>query len=284
MDLRRFEILVSRSENLPTMPSILTDIISQTFSEESSIGTLESKISLDPAVSAKIMRVANSAFYGESSKCTTLTMAISILGFHEVRALVTSLAYHQMMRAKSLSKYLSKSELWKHSLATAECAKILAKKVLPNEIEELYLAGLMHDIGFLALDVLMPNELDVVVKTALTENSPLHEIERDFYRWDHSDAGGALATKWGLPPVLSNTIRYHHRPLEAEKHLEHSCVIALANDVAHQCGFTNHANTAIYETSPMILKIVGLSEEEIQPLKEEVVEKVTTVQSAFGID
>lgn len=284
MDLRRFEILVSRSENLPTMPNILTEIISQTFSEESSIGALESKISLDPAVSAKIMRVANSAFYGESSKCTTLTMAISILGFHEVRALVTSLAYHQMMRTKSLSKYLSKSELWKHSVATGVCAKILAKKVLPNETEELYLAGLMHDIGFLALDVLMPNELDVVVRTALTEKSPLHEIEQNFYRWDHSDAGGALASKWGLPPVLSDTIRYHHRPLEANEHLQHTCVIALANDIAHQCGFTNHANTANYETTPMILGIIGLSEEEIDPLKEEVVEKVSAVQSAFGVD
>src|SRR5579871_4304738 len=165
VELRSLEIKISRSENLPVLPQIASSVLRLADDPDSSAREMEKLIERDSAIAAKILRVANSSYYGLSN-VPSISRAISILGLNTVRSLVVGIAYQQIIAARQVSKLFSKVEFWRHSVAVATSAKILGKLKMPARAEELYSAGLMHDVGLLVLDRFAPNELDQAVSYA----------------------------------------------------------------------------------------------------------------------
>src|SRR5437773_1701660 len=148
VDLSSLEIKISRSENLPVLPEHVSQILKLVDKSAMTSSAIERIVQQDAAVTAKILRVANSPFHGLTG-CTSISRAIHALGANQTRTLVIGVAYQQAIRNRAESNLLDKHALWKHSIATAVASRILGKMRLPERCDELYDAGMMHDVGLL---------------------------------------------------------------------------------------------------------------------------------------
>lgn len=282
VDLRSLEIKVARSENLPVLPQIVSQVLKLVDDPDASPKQLESIIERDPAITAKILRVANSSYYG-LNQVNSIARAISVLGMNQIRSLVISVAYQQVIGGRNQSQLFSKLEFWKHSLATATAARILGKMRNPLKSEELYGAGMMHDVGLLVMDRFCPELLDQAIKYASDTGMKLHEAEQFLFGFDHAQVGGILADKWQLEGMMKAAIVYHHDPDMDDEFQDLTYFIVAANAMAHQCGFKNNAPRSCAEVPPRAIEVLGMPEEQLEVIKSVVANEIQKAQSAFQI-
>lgn len=283
MDVRDLEIKIARSENLPVLPQIVGSVLKLADDPQASPKALERIIERDPAITAKILRVANSAFYG-LNQVPSIGRAISILGLNAIRSLVVGVAYQQIISGKTASAKFSKLEFWQHSLAVAVGARILAKLKLPLKAEELYCAGMMHDVGLMILDRFCPEELDRAIQASIDQNIELHVAEHQVLGFDHSEVGALLADRWGLSPLMAATIRNHHTMIESDTSFTASCYISAANTLAHQCGYKNNGSKElVLEFHPAATAAIELPEQQLEIIRSVMVQEVQKAQDAFQI-
>lgn len=282
MDLRSLEIKIARSENLPVLPQIVSQVLKLADDPDASPKSMEVIIERDPAITAKILRVSNSSYYG-LSQVPSIGRAISMLGMNTIRSLVVGVAYQQIMSGRAVASHFNKLEFWRHSLGVATGARILAKLKMPMRAEELYVAGMMHDVGLLVMDRFHPLELDKAVGYATDEGMRLHEAENLLFGFDHSKLGGVLAKQWGLSEVVIDAVQYHHQPDMDENNGSSTAIVALANILAHQCGLTNNVPSMDIEVDEMLLETVGMPAEQLEVIKNVIAQEVARAEEAFGI-
>lgn len=204
--------VIDRLKDIPTLPTVIHKIIEIVDSPNTSATDLNKAISMDQALSAKVLKLVNSAFYGFPKKIETLTQAIVILGFNTVRSLALSISMVDFLSGGKGKHSLDYQEFWKHSIATSILARAIAKKAFPPMAEEAFVAGLLHDIGILILDQFVPGEYAKVYEVLHKEKLPLHQVEKMVMQITHCDVGRMLAVKWNLPDTLLYSISYHHDP------------------------------------------------------------------------
>lgn len=282
MEIRSLEIKIQRSENLPVLPQIASSVLRLADDPDSSARQMEKLIERDSAIAAKVLRVANSSYYGLSN-VPSISRAISILGMNTVRSLVVGIAYQQIISTKQHSKLFSKVDFWRHSVAVATAARILGKLKMASRAEELYSAALMHDVGMLVLDRFAPEELDEAIQYANDEKIHLHQAEQLLFDCDHALIGGLLADRWGLTGSLKSAIRHHHSPWDDEEHMEFTAFVALANVLAHSCGFSNNVREIEDEVDPDLIKVVGIAAEQLDAIRAVIVSEVVKAQDALQI-
>lgn len=282
MELASLEIKVARSENLPVLPQVATAVLRMADDPNASARNLEKLIERDPALAGKTLRVANSSYYGLSN-ASTITRAISILGLNTIRSLVISVSYQQMISGRVAANNFDKLAFWSHSLATATAARILGKMQMPEKAEELYLAGMMHDVGYLVMDRFYPGELDEAIRLAHEENTDVAQAEQKVFGFDHGDVGGMLARKWGLPALLEKAIQFHHRVDEDTEYQATTAIVAVANHIAKKGGLVNNNPPGCELADSTAMSLVGLPEQQLTVVSEVMLQEVEKAQAAFSI-
>ena len=272
---------MSRSENLPVLPQAVSAILKLADDPNASQRDLERAFEKDPAITAKILRVANSAYYG-GNPVPSIGRAISMLGITTIRSLVVGVAFQQVVSSKNSSKHFNKLEYWTHSLATAVTSRIIGKLKLPSRSEELYCAGMMHDIGYLVLERFMPAELDKVLEEAKRSNRSLVACEEAVMGFTHAEVGAMLADKWGLSEIIKNAIMFHHNPFADTTCRETTQIIATANELAYQSGFRNqgYGPDAL---SDRLKEAVGIPDEQIAIILQVLDLEIRKAQESFQI-
>lgn len=240
---------VSRISRLPTLPTVLGQIMEALSDPDSSALDLGKHIAADQSLSATLLRQVNSAYYGFYRRITTVKDAVVILGFREVQNLVLAASAFRTF-AKSKSPY-DRNQLWRHSLATAMAAERIAKRLSFEADGSHFSAGLLHDIGKVALDSVYPENFQEAVKRAVDAQRPLYEIEPEVFGMDHAEVGGALGEHWNLPPLLTEALRRHHTTDQAMLSPQLAHVTALANHLAYEAGYGEASNACphAYPTS-----------------------------------
>ncbi len=282
MELQSLEIKISRSENLPVLPQIASSVLRLADDPDASSRQMEMLIVRDSAVAAKVLRVANSAYYG-LNQVPSVSRAISILGMNTVRSLVVGIAYQQIIAARQSSQLFSKIDFWRHSMAVAMAAKILGRLKMPARAEELYTAALMHDVGLLVLDRFAPDHLDQAIEYARQEGIRLHQAEQLLAGYDHAHIGGLLAQRWSLTETLQNAIKYHHAPWDDDKDNAFTTFVTVADMLAHQCGYSSDMGGSEVEVDPELLAVLGIPEEQLEPIKGVIVSELDKLQDALQI-
>jgi putative nucleotidyltransferase with HDIG domain len=195
-------------------------------------------IQTDAVLSAKLLRVCNTAARGYRQPVTTIEQAVISLGFAEVQLIAIALSFGATM-SRPLTRYEIDGEaFWEHSLLVAQSSESLVAgaKVLGFDPSVAYTAGLLHDIGKLVLNaVLTPESLTAVRDLVEHQGLSRLEAERQMLGTDHADVGARLLEKWQLPAVLVETVEHHHAPI-CEPQPTLSVFVHLANGIAHQCG------------------------------------------------
>jgi putative nucleotidyltransferase with HDIG domain len=206
-----FENKFACLSNLPSMPALLMEAIQQIDGKQSLMALVD-KIAQDPSTAIRILRIANSPFYGMSREIGSLHEAIVLLGLNRIRDMLLSICFSSMLPTQH--KDFNYRQLWHHSMAAAECARQLASQT-GNSPDFAFTAGLLHDIGRLVIVILFPDEFSRIANEALHSPSSLIETERRILGFDHLEIGGKAAQHWNLPVAIQQAIEQHATPPES---------------------------------------------------------------------
>jgi putative nucleotidyltransferase with HDIG domain len=202
--------VVKRLRDLPSLPAIVLDLIGSFEREDLDTAVLAEKMSRDQALAAKLLRLANSSFYGLPAKVRTVREAIVVLGFDSARALAVASSVIETFSGGACRR-IDVAGFWRHSIAAALCAKNLARHAGLDQ-DAAFIAGLLHDIGRLVLASSFPDEYAQAVAYCGRMDTTMSEAELHVLGVDHQRAGQMLAEAWHFPPAIQRAIGQHHAP------------------------------------------------------------------------
>ncbi len=249
--------IVKSIRDLPSLPAVVMELMSCIDQEDSGANLLGEKISRDQALAAKTLRLANSSFYGMQRKISTIPQAIAVLGLNSVRTLVAAVAVSNAFPGSSAGRF-DFSMFWRHSIATALCAKALARHMRIDS-DQAFIAGLLHDIGRLILVVRFPQEYDAVLDYSATNKCQLLQAERALLEVEHTQVGRALAEHWKFPMSIQDAIGLHHEP-DLKKAGPLATAVQVANHVTYAMMRTDAEERVAPQLSQAELEGLGISE------------------------
>ena len=236
--LDSLEKILDGAKDLAALPQVVMRVLDLTNDPKATAHDLEKIIALDQALAAKILTLANSSYYGLPRRVSTLREAVVFLGFKTLRNLAMTITTFNMFLGRSDTPALARRSLWRHSVDTAQCARVIVGQ-LPAPTQEAvgadqaYTCGLLHDVGKMALDQSRHALFVAITKIADTHRVRYSRIEAEVLAFSHGQIGAALATRWNLPPMLCEAIAFHHTPRAAEMNPKLTATVCLANEVAH---------------------------------------------------
>lgn len=242
------EQLSALVEEMPAFSGSVMRVMELTSDINCSPKELVQVIDHDPVMTMKILKLVNSAYFGLRNEIVSIKQGVVILGINTVKNLAVTIAAVGMLPRQTIEGFDSQ-EFLLHSLGTATLARILSQEIgVPaREATDYFVAGLLHDFGKIMLVQFKPEEMQSALQRAREEEIELYLAEKDIFGFDHSEAGGALAEKWGLPAELVLSIREHHEPKSTEADLPmRDCVLA-ANQLSKKLEFGHSGNPVIAE-------------------------------------
>jgi putative nucleotidyltransferase with HDIG domain len=199
---------------LPPVPAIMADLIEALGDPELSLARLGEIIAKDPMMSVNILKVANSAFYRIPNRVSTIEHAVRMIGVRDVAALCLACSALNVLHPPKKTPSIDLTSFWRHSVATGMLAKLLCRELNFGLMHNIYLAGLVHDVGKVVLDRFAHEAYEEALDVSVREGIPLVEAEKRVIGESHDRVGGWLMEKWRLPQPYVNSARYHHSAKE----------------------------------------------------------------------
>jgi putative nucleotidyltransferase with HDIG domain len=234
------EVIAAKVGDLPAMPQVAARAMDLIGSSRSTARELEEIISKDQATTIKVLRIANSAFYGVRGEISTLSRAIVVLGLNTLRSVIMTGVSEALHSRKQSS--LKDRILWEHSVAAAIAAKTIAIECGYGAPEEAYVGGLLHDIGKVVMDANMTSDYEKVVEAVYNEGVSFVDAENEVFGFDHTDVGALVAERWHLAPPLREAVQFHHQPMGAEIDPTLCATVSLANSMCIKLGIGPERN------------------------------------------
>lgn len=225
------QTIVAETTALVSLPAVcvkINELIQRNNYTAAEIGTL---ISQDANLAARLLRVANSAFYGFPAKIATISRAVTIVGSRELRDLVLATSAIEAFNRIPIEA-ANMNSFWMHSLDTAILARLVAARAHMVHSESLFVGGLLHDVGHIVMYLKLPELAREAMLLAARKGVDIESAETQTLGVDHAQLGSALLTAWGLPNTLVEPVRYHHDPASAPAFAREATVIHIANLLA----------------------------------------------------
>lgn len=224
-----FRQVLDQVERLPTLPEVISKIMSLVDDPRISAQRIGDVVGQDQSMVATILKVVNSPFYGLSSRVISIQHAVVLLGFRSIRNMALSAVLVRTFGESSRDHRFDRSLLWRHTVATAVGARLLADMMKSCDPEEAFLAGLMHDMGIVILDQYFHDGFREVLSRVLSEGEGACDAERAVFGHDHAAVGSLLAGKWNFPPPVVEAIACHHDPIQAHREPVLSALVHVAD-------------------------------------------------------
>jgi HD-like signal output (HDOD) protein len=259
------EELISQTTELVSLPDIYVRVKAVIYDPNSTMTDVSDVLSYDPAICARALKVANSAFFGAPSKVETVKAAIRLLGTQQV---------HDLVLAATISKsfpdipdnLISMEDFWVNSVRCGLLAKLLAEQCNSKDTERFFVGSLLHDMGHLIMYQTVPEESQEALITARQNNQPLYRVERDIVGCDYAQVGSQLMQSWNFPEGWIQAVRYQNEPADAHDFAFEASIMHLSvrlNDI----NSTGEAPArAVSMIDPIAWKITGLSGDVVEPL------------------
>lgn len=264
--------LLEKLNDIPTLPIVANQVTNLINDPNSSSGDIAEVLRKDQVLTAKVLKLINSPYYGIPGEVTDVQRALAFLGFNTLAQLVLSISVFSLFPREGES-YFSVLDFWKHALATAVASEKIARHVGHEKPEECFTCGLLHDVGKLVLKQIAPSEFERVVRHAKIKEISFTEAEESLNIPSHGYLGEHIAEKWRLPQVICLSIRYHHFDVyEMESILDSFkrtiAIVRLANQwvVKEKIGDSGDASAGVITTD--MLKPLNLSMVDLDNLQE----------------
>ena len=276
---------VLSSDELPTLPTVASEIITLTAREDTTLSDIANLVSKDIALSSKILKVSNSSFYSFAQQISSINQAVSILGINAVRSLVLSFSFLSMKGGKQQSNF-DFNQFWKNSLACAVASKLILERVEGADTEEIFICGLLQNLGELILArTFAPEYEEVLKKIQEGQYDPLTAEEEQFGT-GHTVIGYEVAKNWGFPEVLLLPILHHHAPKEyngGDKKIETTCKAAYLSDLLVSILHSDKPSEFHKRFRREAKELLGLKNDDLEYILREVHTQVDEAGQYFGL-
>jgi len=258
--------LVAMAQELAALPQVVMKVIDLTNNPRSTAADLEKVIGTDQGFAAKVLTLANSAYYGLPRRVSSIREAVMFLGFKTVRSIAMTITSFNMFLGKSDSISLAKREIWRHSLNTAVISKSLATLIREVIPEEAFVAGLLHDIGKTLLDQYVHEDFLSIMEYIKEHQVTFIEVERQLMPFDHAQVGREVVIRWNLPLILAEAIGFHHEPIRAVLNPSLTATVSMANLLAHSLSRqplqSDNGMAQMNALYPTLLEMMGLTKQQ----------------------
>lgn len=270
--------------DLPPMPMVATKVIQLVESGRANAEEIARAISSDPAVSARVLKISNSAFYGRQRKIQTLSDAVIILGHNTLKGLVVAASLKEICKPSGLTENM----LWEHSFGAGVAARIIAAHSRCVGADEAFLAGLFHDIGKIIMNLREKDKFQLLIERCYNEMLPFEEIEQTVFPYTHADLGGYVLEKWNLPKALITAVMQHHTFVFSDRddnyHRNLTAVTSLANLLCVKLGIGARSPLADLDIAgSQAVKILIIDEETLMQLESAIAETYMRDKGFFNL-
>ncbi len=267
--------IIKNIDNIPVLPITVNKVLDITKDINTSPNDLSKVISIDPTITMRLLKLVNSAYYGLSTRVTSVVKAIIYLGVNTIRNLVLASSLMPLV-----GRYAKKSWLvldvygyWKHSLATGVVAKFIAKKINIDKIfwDEFFISGLLHDIGKVIIDHNFSEQYIKVIEAYKDSDKTIIEIEDNILGINHAEVGRLLAERWALTNTLKEVMAYHHNPKECSeenKYLVYS--VNVANTFCNRNKLFGTVENTHEVIQPEIMEFLNLKHDDLESWKSDI--------------
>lgn len=244
--------IASKISGLPTLPTVISKLIELVDSPKTDTRILARLIYNDQSLTARILKIANSAYYGFSREISTVDTAIVVMGFNAVKEMGLSLSVFDAFKNIGSVEEFDVHKYWEHSVATGMAAKLMARRAGLPESGELFVAGLLHDIGKMVLIQYLPDDFKKVVEYMKEHECTYVEAERELIGITHAQIGALIAARWRLPDRIVSCIKNHHSIKPADPFLKEAILVNLADLISHRLNMGNDGHRPDWEVDEYI--------------------------------
>jgi putative nucleotidyltransferase with HDIG domain len=277
--MERMETLTKAIHDLPVLSPVVGRIAQVVSNAESSVDAVVDALKLDPVIGGKVLKLANSAYVGIPRTISSVKNAVVLLGQKRIHSLVLATTVLSSLSAGRQLPF-SLYRYWKHSITVAMIAETVArhlKRYSPIDTEDLFSAGMLHDIGKLVLGMWNAEALDAAIQASIAKNAPFHSVEDASA--SHCFAGGVLSDHWNFPPSLKSAILLHHAPEQAQEFRRLVSIVHMADVMAHIIGFSTFEREPLPSPSACAVEDVRLPPERLRVIADDALKNEKKTES-----
>ena len=274
--------IVEKTGDLPTIPAAALAVMREADSATGTASTVAGHLAQDQALTTRVLRLSNSAYYGLQRQVMDLQEAVVVLGMRSVKNLAMVAATYPWL-SKPLKGYgLGPKEMWTHAFGVAIGAQLVAKRARLQEVEAMFTAGLVHNMGKVALSIWLENKIPAMLALAARENLTFDQVERKLLGYDHAQVGAYMAEQWNLPKPLIEAIRYHHQPHECTTQNPIVDCVHIGDFLTMSMGYGLGGDGLRYDFDESSLERIGLNADIFDELAAQFVDAVQQYEQLFA--
>jgi len=281
--MNTLDLILQKTTTLPPYPVVVQKVLHLVDDPKSSAEDLVGVIQYDQALTAQILRVCNSAYFGLRRPIHSIREALVRIGFNQLLEIIMSYGSAYLFSRAYQGYDLAEGDLWRHSVASALLSQIISKHVNQEKTTVQFTAALLHDIGKIMLNEHVKENFPEIQKLVHEKNYSFIEAERAVLGTDHAEVGGKISEKWQFPQVLAFGIQYHHSPFLAPSDQELVSLIYLCDVIAMMTGFGGGADGLAYHGQKKIMKQHGLTAKDVEQIISQLEDRLHQVESLLNM-
>ncbi len=251
--VKNIDEIVCQIEQIPTLPVVSKRIMELLHKDDEPLSKIGELIEQDLAIATRILKIANSPFYGTLNTVTSITHALAILGLTEVKGILAAISIQNFFPPESEDSIFSREKFWKHSVICSQVAKLLSRHFSIPDDGSLFLSGLIHDMGKVIFDVYFNEEFVKICDYVATKKVSFSKAEKTILGVTHYQVAATVLQQWRIPKKIACQVFYHHAPWQDKTYSTGSCLIYLANIFTKIAGFP----ASTFEPSPNITQLIN---------------------------
>lgn len=264
--------LLGKAMTLPTLPDVYYRLVEMIDDPMSSLADVARLIAQDTALTAQLLRIANSALFGFPARIGNIGQAVTVVGMQQIKEL--SLACHVTHVFQGIPpRLIDTDDFWRHALAVGLAARVIATHRHEVNVERYYALGLLHDLGRLVIYLQAPPAAERILEHCRVAPALMEPAERELLATDHGEIGGALLRYWRLPDCLWEPVLHHHHPERATRHPEAAALLHVADIMAHTLEYGSSGERFVPPLSAQAWNLLGLDPGHLDRMMAEVEEQ-----------
>lgn len=283
MNQKELNLILDDVKSFPSMPAAALKLLALLKDENSSNAQIEQILRYEPGLTANILKITNSAFFGLPNQIGSIRQSILMIGWKKLIQIVLTSCVNAIIDKPVQGYELSPGDLWQHSIAVSVASEIMVKELNLSVSEEVFTAALLHDVGKMVLGRYVKDDIATIDREEL-QDVPFEQVERRIFGIDHAEIGANILRRWSFPPSMVTAVRWHHDPDGAPKTSHLIDVVHLADVLCLMSGIGVGREGLQYRPSPAACERIGLTEAHLEKVASQTLQCANNIAASIQAD
>lgn len=280
MNQKELKLILEDVKSFPSMPAAAMKLLSLLKDENTSNNQIEQILRYEPGLTANILKLTNSAYFGLPNKIGSIRQAILMIGWKRLIQIVLTSCVSAIIDKPVQGYDLSAGDLWRHSVAVSVASEILVKELKLKVSEEVFTAALLHDVGKMVLGRYVKEDISAIDGDEM-QDVPFEQVERSMFGIDHAEIGANILQRWSFPPEMIQAVRWHHDPDAAPKPAAMIDVVHVGDVLCLMSGIGVGREGLQYRPSPAACERIGLTEMQLEKVASQTLQWAADLASSI---